>query len=83
MKVTIIGGGGLVGSMTAFALQCGGVAGSRRSESTTTTTPSTAARNARLLSVAASKSPFSRFTMCASPQGSAAMNRMVSAPAIA
>jgi L-lactate dehydrogenase len=26
MKVTIIGGGGLVGSMTAFALQCGGVA---------------------------------------------------------
>jgi L-lactate dehydrogenase len=25
MKVTIIGGGGLVGSMTAFALQCGGV----------------------------------------------------------
>src|SRR5437016_739266 len=28
MKVTIIGGGGLVGSMTAFALQCGGVAGS-------------------------------------------------------
>src|SRR5262245_5995052 len=28
MKVTIIGGGGLVGSMTAFALQCGGVASS-------------------------------------------------------
>jgi L-lactate dehydrogenase len=27
MKVSIIGGGGLVGSMTAFALQCGGVAG--------------------------------------------------------
>lgn len=26
MKVSIIGGGGLVGSMTAFALQCGGVA---------------------------------------------------------
>jgi len=26
MKVAIIGGGGLVGSMTAFALQCGGVA---------------------------------------------------------
>lgn len=26
MKVTIIGGGGLVGSCTAFALQCGGVA---------------------------------------------------------
>jgi len=26
MKVTIIGGGGLVGSMTAYALQCGGVA---------------------------------------------------------
>jgi L-lactate dehydrogenase len=26
MKVTIIGGGGLVGSMTAFALQCGGIA---------------------------------------------------------
>lgn len=25
MKVTIVGGGGLVGSMTAFALQCGGV----------------------------------------------------------
>src|SRR6266567_7274045 len=25
MKVSIIGGGGLVGSMTAFALQCGGV----------------------------------------------------------
>ena len=25
MKVTIIGGGGLVGSMTAYALQCGGV----------------------------------------------------------
>ena len=24
MKVSIIGGGGLVGSMTAFALQCGG-----------------------------------------------------------
>ncbi|MBI1830414.1 MAG: lactate/malate dehydrogenase family protein [Planctomycetes bacterium] len=28
MKVTIIGGGGLVGSSTAFALQCGGVASS-------------------------------------------------------
>ncbi|HMF15806.1 MAG TPA: L-lactate dehydrogenase, partial [Gemmataceae bacterium] len=28
MKVSIIGGGGLVGSMTAYALQCGGVAGS-------------------------------------------------------
>ncbi len=28
MKVSIVGGGGLVGSMTAFALQCGGVAGS-------------------------------------------------------
>src|SRR5207302_219388 len=28
MKVTIIGGGGLVGSMTAYALQCGGVASS-------------------------------------------------------
>src|SRR5881275_2382087 len=28
MKVTIVGGGGLVGSMTAFALQCGGVASS-------------------------------------------------------
>src|SRR6202171_737846 len=27
MKVSIIGGGGLVGSMTAYALQCGGVAG--------------------------------------------------------
>src|SRR3954447_17351090 len=27
MKVSIVGGGGLVGSMTAFALQCGGVAG--------------------------------------------------------
>jgi L-lactate dehydrogenase len=27
MKVSIIGGGGLVGSMTAFALQCGGVVG--------------------------------------------------------
>jgi len=26
MKVTIIGGGGLVGSVTAYALQCGGVA---------------------------------------------------------
>src|SRR6202045_2904421 len=26
MKVSIIGGGGLVGSMTAFALQCGGIA---------------------------------------------------------
>ena len=26
MKVSIIGGGGLVGSSTAFALQCGGVA---------------------------------------------------------
>src|SRR5262245_25440370 len=26
MKVTIIGGGGLVGSMTAFALQCGRIA---------------------------------------------------------
>src|SRR6201993_2369304 len=26
MKVSIIGGGGLVGSMTAFALQCSGVA---------------------------------------------------------
>ena len=26
MKVSIIGGGGLVGSMAAFALQCGGVA---------------------------------------------------------
>src|SRR5690606_28208395 len=26
MKVSIIGGGGLVGSCTAFALQCGGVA---------------------------------------------------------
>src|SRR4051812_26931847 len=26
MKVSIIGGGGLVGSMTGFALQCGGVA---------------------------------------------------------
>ena len=25
MKVTIIGGGGFVGSCTAFALQCGGV----------------------------------------------------------
>ena len=25
MKVTIIGGGGLVGSMTAYALQCGGI----------------------------------------------------------
>src|SRR5262245_50063271 len=25
MKVAIIGGGGLVGSMTAYALQCGGV----------------------------------------------------------
>src|SRR5437764_14603352 len=25
MKISIIGGGGLVGSMTAFALQCGGV----------------------------------------------------------
>jgi len=28
MKVSIIGGGGLVGSMTAFALQCGGIASS-------------------------------------------------------
>ena len=28
MKVCIIGGGGLVGSSTAFALQCGGVASS-------------------------------------------------------
>src|SRR6267378_2693790 len=28
MKVSIIGGGGLVGSMTAYALQCGGVASS-------------------------------------------------------
>jgi L-lactate dehydrogenase len=28
MKVTIIGGGGLVGSMTAYALQCGGVVSS-------------------------------------------------------
>ncbi len=28
MKVSIIGGGGLVGSMTAYALQCGGVVGS-------------------------------------------------------
>lgn len=28
MKVSIIGGGGLVGSSTAFALQCGGVVGS-------------------------------------------------------
>jgi L-lactate dehydrogenase len=28
MKVSIVGGGGLVGSMTAYALQCGGVAGS-------------------------------------------------------
>src|SRR4051794_8720133 len=27
MKVTIVGGGGLVGSTTAYALQCGGVAG--------------------------------------------------------
>jgi L-lactate dehydrogenase len=27
MKVSIVGGGGLVGSMTAFALQCGGVPG--------------------------------------------------------
>src|SRR5215472_11046781 len=26
MKVSIVGGGGLVGSMTAYALQCGGVA---------------------------------------------------------
>jgi L-lactate dehydrogenase len=26
MKISIIGGGGLVGSMTAFALQCGGIA---------------------------------------------------------
>src|ERR1700731_2273567 len=25
MKVSIIGGGGLVGSMTAYALQCGGI----------------------------------------------------------
>src|SRR6266849_5396805 len=28
MKVSIIGGGGLVGSMTAYALQCGGIASS-------------------------------------------------------
>src|SRR5436305_6312215 len=28
MKVSIIGGGGLVGSMTAYALQCGGVVSS-------------------------------------------------------
>src|SRR5919107_4792684 len=28
MKVSIVGGGGLVGSSTAFALQCGGVASS-------------------------------------------------------
>src|ERR671929_947994 len=28
MKITIVGGGGLVGSMTAYALQCGGVASS-------------------------------------------------------
>src|SRR5580698_4594049 len=28
MKVSIIGGGGLVGSSTAFALQCGGVVSS-------------------------------------------------------
>src|SRR4051794_2552815 len=28
MKVSIVGGGGLVGSMTAYALQCGGVASS-------------------------------------------------------
>src|SRR5205823_15023610 len=28
MKVSIIGGGGLVGSMTAYALQCGDVASS-------------------------------------------------------
>src|SRR4051794_12883010 len=28
MKVTIVGGGGLVGSTTAYALQCGGVASS-------------------------------------------------------
>src|SRR5437773_735018 len=28
MKISIIGGGGLVGSMTAYALQCGGVASS-------------------------------------------------------
>ena len=26
MKVSIIGGGGLVGSCAAFALQCGGIA---------------------------------------------------------
>ena len=25
MKVSIIGGGGLVGSMAAYALQCGGI----------------------------------------------------------
>src|ERR1043165_9649572 len=28
MKVSIIGGGGLVGSMTAYALQCGGAVSS-------------------------------------------------------
>ena len=28
MKISIIGGGGLVGSSTAFALQCGGVGSS-------------------------------------------------------
>lgn len=28
MKVSIVGGGGLVGSSTAFALQCGGVVSS-------------------------------------------------------
>src|SRR6266853_5182902 len=28
MKVSIIGGGGLVGSSTAFALQCGGIVSS-------------------------------------------------------
>src|SRR6202035_2767755 len=28
MKISIIGGGGLVGSMTAYALQCGGVVSS-------------------------------------------------------
>src|SRR5476651_948762 len=26
MKISIVGGGGLVGSMTAYALQCGGIA---------------------------------------------------------
>jgi len=55
----------------------------RKAKSTAVTAPNTPTSTARLVEVVARMSPFSRFTICASPCGSAARKRMVSAAATA